>query len=365
MSVAFRPGGASGPERPDATPETGETGEVSRQAEAPSRLAPAPQSAATTSGAGAAPARPADGSAAWARHATGGGVGGVLHSWPADPAAGASRTTGTQAAPSTVRPAPTATAPDPGKVLAAGGRAAIDRNTQAHRNAIDRTGIGTLYGSKSSYASMSAAERKAWIQENAKAGTRPPSPKISHCIGWAMQNVKGAYVAAGKLERWNEIERVMRSKDFKGTELAKELQKDGWEGVYWNPDAKRPNDGNAEHTSTARQVARGMPYYGIKVQHTVTNYRPTDAGRGEKKTEQDLSGIRSLEKVPFFFGLAKGGMHTFVGREGNVSEVHWNNAPNDKDLIEEQPLTKFGWNSGVLMIPPGTWPASSPAPRTP
>lgn len=246
----------------------------------------------------------------------------------------------------------------PGMILAEAGRKSIETKMTAHRTSIDKTGIGTMFGDHGSFKRMSASERETWIRENQKPGSVPPTPKESSCIGWAMENVKAAYTAAGKGVRWAEIERIVVSKGSKGTDLAKELQKDGWEGVYFNPDAKRPSDGNPEHSFSASQVAKGKGYYGINVKHTVQNYRPSTAEEGKTPTAQDLKGFKDLEKVPFFFGLARGGTHTFVGTAGKVNEFHWDRMPDDKGSIEERPLTEFPWNSGVVMVPPGTWPVA-------
>ena len=246
----------------------------------------------------------------------------------------------------------TSTISDLGKRWAKGGYDSITSKMQAHNSAIDRTGTGLFYGDHSSFKTMTSTEKRDWIAANAKPGTNPAMPRESSCIGWALENVGAAYKAAGKGERWNEIYSTVTRNGAKGTDLAKELQKDGWEAVYWNPDAKHPDDNNAEHSFSASQVARGKPYYGIKVQHQVTDYRPTE-GEG---TKQDMSGIAKLKKVPFFFGLAKGGVHTFVGREGKVNEFHWSSMPDSKHAIEENPLQDFMWNSGVIMVPPGTWP---------
>jgi len=250
-----------------------------------------------------------------------------------------------------------AAASAPRSLFAEGGKAALNQKMQGHFDAIDKTGVGLYYGDHSSYKSMKPAEREAWIAANKTAGTNPPAPKQSSCIGWAMENVKAAYVAAGKEARWSQIERIVSSQGMKGTDLAKELQKDGWESVYWNPDAKNPDDGNGEHSFSASQVAKGKPYYGIKVDHQVIDYRPSGLAKpGKQPTTQNLEGIKKLEQAPFFFGLAKGGMHTFVGQQGRVNEFHWDRNPDQKDAIEERPLTEFPWNSGVIMLPPGTWP---------
>lgn len=246
---------------------------------------------------------------------------------------------------------------DFGAKLAAGGAQSIELRMKQHNDGIAKTGIGTYFGDHSSWKSMDAAARQEWIKSNAKEGVTPPSPgsiKESSCIGWAMENVGAAYAAAGKSERWAEIQRSVVSKGSKGMDLAKELKKDGWQAIYWNPDAKNPSDGNAEHSFSALQVSRGKGYYGVDVDAQVTNYRPTE-GKG---TKQDMAGIEKLRDVPFFFGLAKGGMHTFVGRKGEVNEFHWSEMPNSSRAIEQTPLEKWGWNSGLIMVPPGTWPKS-------
>ena len=245
-----------------------------------------------------------------------------------------------------------------GARLAAGGAQSIELRMKQHADSIEKTGIGKYFGDHSSWKTMSADEKTQWIKDNAKPGVTPPSAgsiKENSCIGWAMENVGAAYAAAGKSERWAEIQRTVVAKGSKGTDLAKELKKDGWQSIYWNPDTKHPNDGNAEHSFSASQVAKGKGYYGIEVDAQVTNYRPTD-GEG---TKQDMAGIQKLREVPFFFGLAKGGVHTFVGRKGEVNEFHWAEMPNSDHAIQQTPLEKFGWNSGLIMVPPGTWPKGS------
>lgn len=242
-----------------------------------------------------------------------------------------------------------------GAKLAAGGAQSIELRTRQHLDAIDKTGVGTYFGDHSAWKKMSPAEKDQWIQEHAKEGVKPPSAssiKENSCIGWVLENVGAAYAAAGKSDRWAEIQRTVVAKGSKGTDLAAELKKDGWQSIYWNPDAKNPDDGNAEHSFSAVQVSKGKGYYGIAVDAQVTNYRPTE-GKG---TKQDMSGVEKLREVPFFFGLAKGGMHTFVGRKGEVNEFHWAEMPDSKRAIEQTPLEKFGWNSGLIMVPPGTWP---------
>jgi hypothetical protein len=239
--------------------------------------------------------------------------------------------------------------------LLQGGATSIEDKMNRHRNSIAETGVGTYYGDHSSMKSMSTTERQEWIDRNAKPGTTPPAAtdlKESSCIGWVYENVGAAYQAAGKADRWNEILRTVAAKGSKGTDLAKELQKDGWESVYWNPDTKKSADGSAEHTYSAAIVNRNKTYYGIKVDHQLTNYRPAT----DSNTQADSSGIDKLKDIPFFFGLARGGMHTFVGRDGNVNEFSWTSMPNSTSAIKDVPLQDYAWLSGLIMVPPGTWP---------
>jgi hypothetical protein len=246
---------------------------------------------------------------------------------------------------------------DFGTKLAAGGAQSIELRMRRHLDSIEKTGVGVYYGDHSAWKSMDANAKKEWIEANLKPGATPPpvsSIKENSCIGWALENLGAAYAAAGKSERWNEIRQIVISKGSKGIDLAKELKKDGWQAIYWNPDTRNPSDGNPEHSFTALQVSRGNGYYGVAVDAQVVNYRPTE-GKG---TKQDMSGIEKLRQVPFFFGLARGGTHTFVGRNGEVNEFHWAEMPNSTRAIEQTPLEKFGWNSGLIMVPPGTWPTN-------
>jgi len=238
-----------------------------------------------------------------------------------------------------------------GQAVGAAGERILKEKTAGHLAAIAATGIGTHYGDHSAYAGLSTADKRAFVEANKKPGTTPAMPQESSCIGWVYENVGAAYAAAGKGARWAEIQRAVVRNGSKGTDLAKELQKDGWKAIYWNPDTKTPEDGSAEHTFSASQVARGKPYYGIKIDGTVTNYRPSSGSA----TREDDTGLQKLANVPFFFGLARGGMHTFVGTRGEVNELHWADDPTSTGIIEQQPLKTFPWLSGVIMVPPGTW----------
>lgn len=239
-----------------------------------------------------------------------------------------------------------------GNPLVAGGYIAARGGLIAHLAAIRDTGVGLYYGDKSSFARMDGPGRAAWLQARQKPGTTLGKLTESSCIAWAYECIGKAYERAGRGSVWSGIKSRTFAQQSKGTVLAKELVKDGWVAVYWNPDTKLPNDNQEEHPYTARIVRTKRTYYEIPVKHVVVNYRPTEGS----STEQDGSGLAKLGKVGFWFGIARGGKHTFVGYGTTVSEFHWDVNPDSPRAIEEVPLVRFGWNSGVIVVPPGTWP---------
>jgi hypothetical protein len=244
-----------------------------------------------------------------------------------------------------------------GPALAQAGRSSIQTLRNRHQRSIEQSGVGLFYGDHSSFHAMSPEDRATWLHDNAR-GPVPKGLRESSCIGWALENLSRAYAAVGRSNRWAEIEADVVKRGSIGTVLAEDLAKDGWEAVYFNPDVNHPKDGDPEHPATARIVRDRGTYYGITVRRSVINYAPSDGSR----TVKDLSGEQMLERVPFFFGLARGGRHTFVGHDGIVSEFHWMAEPNDADAIQETPLPDFDWLSGVIMIPPSTWPGSPQVP---
>lgn len=235
--------------------------------------------------------------------------------------------------------------------LANAGEAAIQRNVDLHEQSLAETGIGAFYGSQSDYAFESRAMRREDLAQAHVPGTPMPTPEKSDCISWTMRILGEAYRSVGREGRWEQIRTTVTAHGTRGTDLARELESDGWKGIYFNPDPRLSDDGNPEHGYTARRVAQGKPYYGLRVDDRVIGYRPTPGS----STTEDLSGVSHLEKVPFFVGVARGGDHVFVGRWGRVNEFHWDVGPTEAGAIEETPLPSFVWNSGILMVPPQAW----------
>lgn len=245
-------------------------------------------------------------------------------------------------------------------MLGKGGAASIRTRTQAHRDAIDQFGVGLYYGSRWCMAA-NPVEMNAYLRTKLLDNAKLPDVRATDCIEWGLEHVGAAYRSAGKAERWQEIHKEVSSTGKKATDLARLLQEDGWEGVYFNPDVANPfagpTDNGTEHLATARTAAKKGTYYGLKVHHHVLNYRPTaDAAQ---PTSRDMTGLELLKEIPFFFGLARGGKHAFVGSYGEISEVHWDGQPVNRHLMSEVPLEKFDWLSGLLLVPPKSWPRSN------
>ncbi len=262
--------------------------------------------------------------------------------------------------------APIENVPPKTQKLAEGGRLSILAAKGEHRLSVMQNGVGTYFGADSLYAQMDEP-RRASYRANASTSPIPANAELTptDCMEWSMQHLAKAYERAGMSARWTEIDKRVRNESsndprlqMRATTLAAELQKDGWSAVYFNPDVANvknlPDTPDQRiHKDSVRVVLKDKtPYYGLRVKHTVLDYSP----RRGSETTPDSSGLEKLEQVPFFFGFARAGYHAFVGYDGIVSETHRTHGPESATLIEETPLQRFPWDSGILMVPPGAWP---------
>src|SRR5687768_90340 len=136
------------------------------------------------------------------------------------------------------------------------GDKSITDNSNAHRTAIDDTGVGLYYGDHSPFHdailrgdnrglqtqidTMSAGNWRMGSIEPGSVNIENPSGKAarireSSCIGWVMDNVRAAYEGAGIEARFAEIKSKVKEADLRGTVLCEELQKDGWTAVFYCP----------------------------------------------------------------------------------------------------------------------------------
>jgi len=230
---------------------------------------------------------------------------------------------------------------DPEKALADAARAKAMGMDTAHDQAVEDDGLGLYYGNRLDY-------------DESFGGAKPLD-----CTTYVLQVLESAFASVGRSADWTKAFNTAVANSngaFKGIELMKALQTElSWEASYWNPDTKNPGDGSDEHTYSAYLAGKGG-YYGLDVDpdKDVTNYAPSSGS----DTTQDATDLETIKKLPFAVLAARGGMHMAMLIDGNVYEVHWSDQPTSKDVIEATPLESWGWMSGAISYPKGTWPTS-------
>jgi len=256
----------------------------------------------------------------------------------------------------------------------------ITDNCAAHRAAIKNTGLGLYYGDHSSFHqdilrgdrsslqgqidAMGAGEWRMTSIEPGLITLENPSGQTtrlqeSSCIGWVMQNVRMAYEGAGNSERFAEISRRVKEADLRGTVLCEELQKDGWAAVFYSPRTAQDlaESGEREKLGALAMAEAGARVWkspvagssGVRCDEVITGYR------GVAPDNHTEALLEKLENVPFFVGVANGGIHTFVGHNGNVCDFHWTAQPDDPNAMTENPVRQWKWDTGLYMVPPGYW----------
>lgn len=235
--------------------------------------------------------------------------------------------------------------------LAEGGRESVEAAHAEHADLLLERGVGRFYGPRSRYAKLPPRTQRLWLDLKLPADVSAQSVQATltemTCIGWAMRHVGAAYMAAGRRERWVEIEARVRADDLRGTTLARELQKDGWTAVYFAPDVERIAGDSPYARHAQRALSRGR-YHGVVIDEYLLGYRSAP------------ERLAPLTAAPFFFGLVKSGGHVFVGVREEVSEMHWASNPHSPRAVERRPLAGPGfarWREGLLMVPPRIWPS--------
>jgi len=225
--------------------------------------------------------------------------------------------------------------------LANAAATAAQRMDQVHDQLLEERGYGVYYGNKISDSSE-------W-----------PEAVPQDCTTFVLEILRQAYKAAGLESDWHNIfgQAVASSgsSGFKGIELMKSLQKAGWSGHYWNPDVKNPRDNGNEHPWSYYLAKKNDSYYGLPVDmdKAIINYNLTEVDEAHSSP-----GLDALKDVPFGVLAAKGGMHMAVIVNGEVYEVHWSTSATSTEVITAEPLEDWGWLSGAIVVPPGTWPDS-------
>lgn len=195
------------------------------------------------------------------------------------------------------------------------------------------------------YRNQVGSERAKYLRENGLPDDTQGKIKTD-CITYVINVLKYAFEQTGR----KDVARKVGGLGKHGTELAKYLTDIHWKAHYWNPDVKNPNDNLQEHPFSYSLAVKTGKYYGIPVSGYIVNYRPTAVIAPKKPTPIDKTVFDQFSKVRFAYGLAKGGMHTFLLSYGMVYEVHYESI--GEGLYERSSFYDFDWNSGVVVTPP-------------
>ena len=176
----------------------------------------------------------------------------------------------------------------------------------------------------------------------------------TNCIGYVLNVLKYAFQKIGNNAAAEEVSRLASH----GTRVAAYLvRRQGWKGVFINPDENHPADGVYEHVLVTGNAQRKCEYYDIPVEYKATNYRTTGKFNPAFQTVSPRKGVTALddvgydalEAVGFGFGVSRGGKHTWLFSAGWVYEVHLDQV--GKGLYEAIPLRNFSWLSGAIVVP--------------
>jgi hypothetical protein len=224
---------------------------------------------------------------------------------------------------------------------------------QDHIDLIGLRTIGTNYGSEyvpSNQAIFQTEKTTYKLQQTS-------------CIDYVLSAFELGHQKTFASKDWSFIKSFLS--EGKGTTLAKGLEKNGWIGLYYNPDVKNPYDMTAgatksEHSYSYVVAKKSRIYYDLRVRDLVINYRPTTTfqdGRTPKTvTPKESAKVDLLKKVTFGFVIAKGGMHTALLHSGNVYEVHWDQGPREISVYQASDFQSlWPWLSGMIYVPKGAW----------
>ncbi|MCB9655540.1 MAG: hypothetical protein H6729_15570 [Deltaproteobacteria bacterium] len=277
---------------------------------------------------------------------------------------------------------------DFGDRLMEAGRTSIQRFEAEQDRCMNALGIGLLYGDTSAFGRRTERQKRAYIEQKLRdaglpnsfypwrqtddqnisgpAVTRPYGPDNTACVDWVLRHVGNAYkmVAAeyraeGQVERadallgrWMEIFSIVKRHDVQGEYLCAELQKDGWEAIFWADDLTRDTGSERARANYAAATA-GRAYEGvIYPDDTIVNFRAPG-------TAHDASGLEKLAQVPFWMGIAHGAYHVFCGLGATINESHQGPEIDERRAVENRTFDDFRYHEGVIMVPPGAWPRTS------
>lgn len=202
-----------------------------------------------------------------------------------------------------------------------------------HREAVARSGTGTVMG-------------------NQTKGALPPGVTREDCTTYVVKVLQHAFAVKGRTADWAKVFREAQRASgpaLKGTALMAALESvAGWKGIFWSPDPRNPEDRSSEHPAAFKAAKGKGEYYGVTVaaHKSVVDFRRTSG-----TAPQSMSRLDQLRKVPLGVIAARGGLHMTLLLNGNVYEVHWDRLATDPDVIEATPLETWEWQSGAVVMP--------------
>ena len=191
------------------------------------------------------------------------------------------------------------------------------------------------------------------------------------CIIYVRNVLEYAYEKIGRKDISDRIHAMPKDG---GVALASYLVSLGWRAHYWNPDVRHPRDGDSEHPDSYKKAVAKRMYYGITVSGFIVNYNLQDKSVHNEWILIPSPDLGTIGGVPFpmptriqvggdnlgaftrfksvrlAYGIARGGMHTFLYSFGDIYEVHWTKEKDE--LYGKSPFNTFVWNSGMMFTPP-------------
>jgi|GEM_PF-6465781 len=241
------------------------------------------------------------------------------------------------------------------------------------------------------YAKMTteALDRKTFQPEDV------PTPVRQDCVGYVINDLlKKSYEGAGRTDEYNRLKAVSDKNQARGSYIAQELQRQGWQTVFMAPDSVNPTAPNEYFSNTGQKdpdyagtvtKAETKGTYGVlnlKVDAVVTDYYPTTEQMNtkqqtvdsngvthteyiykpvpqEKVTPEDTTQLDMLESNPTVKAglvVARDGFHTAeLVRDSDgtlkVAEAHWDKGPDSPSTIALTPLKNWDWGSYIVVLP--------------
>ncbi len=213
-----------------------------------------------------------------------------------------------------------------------------------------------------------------------------PSLQKTSCIDFCEEVMENAFSRAGQSKQYLPVQ-----KEFirigGGVQMAQQLERQGWDIVFFAPDSKNPTYNDNENRKALLAYKSGR-VWGLPIDASVTDFNPSttqvrvsesvfdpsDSSSTttvltskreippEDRTPLNRNGITQLEGNPSVEGgfvVAKNGYHTGMlyrdEKTGklNVIEQHWDRY-GTQSVFEVTPLEKWDWGSYVVLFPPGT-----------